>query len=293
MVRLWAIEMLHLVPPSPEGSLDPSGTVVRKPGINSLELLARHAVERPTATAVQDEQLSLTYGQLLAEVGAFASGLRSMGVQPGDRVAIRLPNSVGFVVAALGCLWAGAAFVPLAVDDPPIRLGRILTESRPVILLASAGALPPPLDGIAGLSIATVEEVLARSGPAPPAEDDPERDAYIIFTSGTTGAPKGVRIPERAFALAIHSVANIVGIGPDTRSLCVSPFHFDGSYGTLFPTLIAGGCVTIPRRERACFSYVRSSAPSWTAALPTPAVLPHISEWCWLRPMSPASGEAS
>ena len=72
----------------------------------------------------------------------------------------------------------------------------------------------------------------------------------MIYTSGTTGAPKGVRTPEKAFRMAISSAAELMGLDAATRTLCVSPFHFDGAYGMVFPTLVAGGSLVIPRRER-------------------------------------------
>jgi acyl-coenzyme A synthetase/AMP-(fatty) acid ligase len=73
--------------------------------------------------------------------------------------------------------------------------------------------------------------------------------AYMIYTSGTTGKPKGVRISNGAFAAAVHSTADALGLDRTTRTLCVSPFHFDGSYANLFPTLISGGTVVMRPRE--------------------------------------------
>ncbi len=75
----------------------------------------------------------------------------------------------------------------------------------------------------------------------------------MIYTSGTTGSPKGVRTPERAFRTAISSAAELMGLDATTRTLCVSPFHFDGAYGMVFPTLVAGGSLVIPRREKMLF----------------------------------------
>ncbi len=81
----------------------------------------------------------------------------------------------------------------------------------------------------------------------------PGRAAYAIYTSGTTGSPKGVLIGTGAFLAAVRSTAEALGLDRDTRTLCVSPFHFDGSFGTLFPTLFVGGAVVIRPRESLLF----------------------------------------
>jgi amino acid adenylation domain-containing protein len=203
--------------------------------------LLRHAVDRPRAPAAQDDDETLTYAQLYERVAATAAGLCSLGVGSGDRVAIRLPNSVPFLSVALACLWRGAPFVPISVDDPTGRVERILTDNDPALLVSLDH------DGVAP------HELLSTGGAVPDRAEDPERDAYMIYTSGTTGSPKGVRIPVASFGWSISATAEGLGLGLSTRSLCVSPFHFDGSYTALFPTLLAGGCVVIPPREQLLF----------------------------------------
>ena len=83
--------------------------------------------------------------------------------------------------------------------------------------------------------------------------DVASRVAYMIYTSGTTGTPKGVQINNAAFAAAVRSTVSALGLSRATRTLCVSPFHFDGSYATLFPTLASGGTVVIRPREALLF----------------------------------------
>jgi amino acid adenylation domain-containing protein len=214
-------------------------------------MLLRHVVDRPTAVAAKDDEESLTYAQLYERVAATAAGLSSLGVRPGERVALRLPNSVRFLSVALGCLWLGVPFVPISIDDPARRVEQILNDNDPSLIVALE-----PDDATFGLSGVTVvdPDALARSGGAVPDRVTvTDRDAYMIYTSGTTGSPKGVRIPVASFGWSISATAEGLGLDPSTRSLCVSPFHFDGSYATLFPTLVAGGCVVIPKRERLLF----------------------------------------
>jgi D-alanine--poly(phosphoribitol) ligase subunit 1 len=213
-------------------------------------MLLRHAADRPGALCAKDDVEALTYAQLYDQVAATAAGLWSLGVRPGDRVAVRLPNSVGFLSVALGCLWLGAPFVPISIDDPASRVEQILNDNDPALVVDLGRDDATELAGRRVIS----PDVLARSrGVAPDRAQDPDRDAYMIYTSGTTGLPKGVRIPLASFGWSISATAQGLGLDASTRSLCVSPFHFDGSYATLFASLVAGGCVVIPKREQLLF----------------------------------------
>jgi D-alanine--poly(phosphoribitol) ligase subunit 1 len=222
--------------------------------VDALDLMLRHAVDRPDAVALKDGRGPLSYADLLEQVKSSAAGLAQLGVRSGDRVALWLPNSAAFLVTALGCLWLGAAFVPLSMDDPPSRLARAVADCDPTAIVVPGGRQrldPPAVFG--GRRLVDTLSLLESGERAPRQERDPERDAYLIYTSGTTGSPKGVRIPERAFRMAISNAANLLGLDATTRTLCVPPFHFDGAYGSAFPTLVAGGSLVVPRRERLLF----------------------------------------
>ncbi|MGH9917283.1 MAG: AMP-binding protein, partial [Nitrososphaerales archaeon] len=98
--------------------------------------------------------------------------------------------------------------------------------------------------------------------------------AYMIYTSGTTGAPKGVQISNAAFASAVRSTRAALGISAATTTLCVSPFHFDGSYANLFPTLASGGMVVIRPREallfpRSFFSTIAKEGVTYSGFTPS------------------------
>jgi amino acid adenylation domain-containing protein len=210
-----------------------------------LASVLAHAVAGPDYPGAKDEQRDLTYSELREAAAAVAAGLTARGVEAGDRVALQLPNSVDFLVSALACLWVGAIFVPLAAIDPPARIASVVDDCDPAVVLAS-----PAIEQWHPRAV----DVAEVTSPATVAPIDPaDRPAYAIYTSGTTGTPKGVVIGRRAFATAVWSWNNMVGLDRNTRALCVSPFNFDGAFATLFPPLAAGGSVVIPPRESLLF----------------------------------------
>lgn len=225
------------------------------PTQGTLSRILAHAAEAPDRVAVQDDRERLSYAQLVERTGAVAAGLRRAGIRPGDRVALLLDNSAAFVTTALGCMWLGATFVPLSPADPAGRHSRIVNDCQPSLLVTwgpeEAG---PELDeGLAGLQVVG-PDVLHRHPEAPPAPaEDLGRDVYIIYTSGTTGTPKGVRISDRALGHAVDATLGALGLDGATRSVPVSSFHFDGSYGNLFPTLVGGGALLVPPRAQLLF----------------------------------------
>ncbi|WP_428339676.1 amino acid adenylation domain-containing protein [Mycobacterium sp.] len=207
-----------------------------------------HAEQAPDRPAVKDLDRALTRAELRAEAARVAAGLHQSGIQPGARVALLIGNSVDFVVAALGCLWAGVTFVPLATTDPDARRRQIVADCRPALVI-TAGTAPSGLPvGTAWISMSALN---ATAGPTPPPVAGPI--AYIIYTSGTTGVPKGVQIPAEAFFSAAEACADAVGLTADDRALCVSPVHFDGSFSAIFPPLVRGVPLVIPDREALLF----------------------------------------
>jgi len=214
-----------------------------------LQSIIRRAHIDPDHPAAKDLEKELSYAQLIDEVARFAGALRARGVNVGDRVALLIPNSVDFIIVALACQWTGAIFVPLAVTDPTPRLETVVADCLPLLVVnlvksGSGGA------AFLGNSPVVPIDTLRTESHAPEAEiDAADLAAYLIYTSGTTGTPKGVQISNAAFAAAVESTASALGLSPATKTLCVSPFHFDGSYANLFPTLVSGGTVVMRPRD--------------------------------------------
>ena len=211
----------------------------------------------PSRPAVEDSDRALDYGSLVDEVARCAAGLTRQGVHRGDRVALHLPNSADFVVAALAALWAGVTFVPLAVTDPEARLAGIIADCAPAMVITNGAdeRRTVPGGGTSGPPWVQLTDLAATGDgvEAPGPRADADRVAYAIYTSGTTGTPKGVQIGNGAFVAAVRSTAQALDLDSGTRALCVSPFHFDGSFATLFPTLFVGGSLVIRPRESLLF----------------------------------------
>jgi amino acid adenylation domain-containing protein len=231
-----------------------------------------HADRHPDRPAVKDLDCALTRGELGAAAGRVAAGLLQKGVEPGDRVALLIGNSVDFVVAALGCLWAGVTFVPLAITDPDLRRAQIVADCRPALVLTAGSGQTAPSGLPAGTAWTSLSALSAADGPTPPPITGPI--SYIIYTSGTTGIPKGVQISPEAFLTAAEACADAVGLTADDRCLCVSPVHFDGSFSAIFPPLVRGLPLVIPDREvllfpRRFFSIVISEGITATSFSPS------------------------
>jgi D-alanine--poly(phosphoribitol) ligase subunit 1 len=231
-----------------------------------------HADRAPDRPAVKDLDRALTRGELRSAAGRTAAGLLQNGVEPADRVALLIGNSVDFVVAALGCLWAGVTFVPLAITDPDLRRAQIIADCRPAQVITAGSDQTAPSGLPAGTAWTPLSALTAAAGTTPPPVLSPV--SYIIYTSGTTGLPKGVQIPPQAFFTAVEACADAVGLTADDRALCVSPVHFDGSFSAIFPPLVRGVPLLIPDREallfpRRFFSIVASEGITTTSFSPS------------------------
>lgn len=186
---------------------------------------------RPTAIAVSWGELRLSYAELDARSAAFAGGLRRRGVLPEDRVVIALPRSLDLVVAILGVARAGATYVPLDPADPRARAARILADVQPALVVAESG-----FDG-AGWPVVGVDAI---AGPPDPVCVHGDQLAYIMYTSGSTGSPKGIGIPHRAVVRLIDD-PSFVRVGPGERVLQLAPPAFDAATLEIWGALLTGG----------------------------------------------------
>jgi amino acid adenylation domain-containing protein len=220
-------------------------------------LFAAQAAARPGATAVELGERSLTYAELEARANRLANFLTGRGIGPEALVGVLLPRSLDQVVAILGVLKAGAAYVPLDPAYPAERLSYIWQDARAgrtrgagALLLGSAelsGCFPP---GAELVDPARVDEEIAALSPAAPASSAlPDNLAYVIYTSGSTGRPKGVAVPHRGLLNTIRAAVERFGTGPGSRVLQLASISFDASVLETWMALAAGGTLVLTPRE--------------------------------------------
>ncbi|MFF9202055.1 non-ribosomal peptide synthase/polyketide synthase [Streptomyces sp. NPDC014986] len=197
-----------------------------------VELFAEQVRRTPDAPALRDGGTELTYHRLDDWSDAVASRLLAGGLRPEDRVALLMDRGAELVVAQLAVLKAGGAYVPLDVRAPEERR-RALTER--------AGAT-------AELTAADVFAVRTPAPDAPTAVSaDPDRLAYVMFTSGSTGEPKAVAVRHRDVA-ALATDSRFAG-GVCDRVLLHSPVAFDAATFEVWAPLLNGGCVVVAPRQ--------------------------------------------
>ncbi|MFI6116714.1 amino acid adenylation domain-containing protein [Kitasatospora sp. NPDC051164] len=201
---------------------------------------------RPDHPAVIDPQTRYSYRELDLRADALARWLADHGVRPGDRVGICLGRCVDLVTATLAVARAGAAFVPLDPTHPVERIGLVLEDAAPAVVLVDATGVP----ALAGWDGTVVDLAAVDLSPSPAADDlpgaDPEGLAYLIFTSGSTGRPKGVAVGHRALANLVDSLARRhPGLDGDTCFLALTTLSFDTSLAELLVPLAVGGTVHV------------------------------------------------
>jgi amino acid adenylation domain-containing protein len=209
----------------------------------------------PGAIALSDGASQLTYAELNARANRVAHRLIALGAGPEQLIALAMPRSVELVVALLGVLKAGAAYLPLDPDYPAERLAFMLADARPLAVLGSSErAVALPAERVLVLDAPSVAAELAALPASDPTDDDrraclrAEHPAYVIYTSGSTGRPKGVVIPHRNVARLFASTERWFGFGPDdVWTLFHSP-AFDFSVWEIWGPLLHGGrLVIVPR----------------------------------------------
>ncbi|OBK81506.1 non-ribosomal peptide synthetase [Mycobacterium sp. 1164985.4] len=201
----------------------------------------RNALDSPGAPAVVSRDGDLSYGELRTRALSVAATLRANGVRPGDLVGLVGPKCAEQIPAVLGILAAGAAYLPIGADQPAERSARILESSGVAAVLVCGGAEA----SCTGVPVATVADAAARDADAQPAEVDPNALGYVLFTSGSTGEPKGVELTHDAVMNTIEFVTDHFGLHAGDRSLALASLEADMSVLEIFALLRAGGAVVV------------------------------------------------
>ncbi|MCA9542038.1 MAG: AMP-binding protein, partial [Myxococcales bacterium] len=203
-------------------------------------LFAEQVERTPDAIAAVFEDEEISYRALFTRANALAWHLRGLGVGPEVRVGICLEKSIDALVAILGVLGAGAAYVPLDPSHPPGRL-RFMGDDAGLAFAIHAAATSP-------FACPTVQlpDVAPAGRGFPPSHVDPSNTAYVIYTSGSTGAPKGVVVPHRGLVNVVQDEVGRLCIGAPMAVLQFAALAFDTSASQLFGALATGARLVLP-----------------------------------------------
>ena len=205
------------------------------------EAFAEAARRFPDRVAVRCGEITWTYAELDCRSSALALQLVELGIRQGDRVAVSCERRIELAAALLGILKAGAAYVPFDLNYPAARLQTMAEQAEAAALIGDPN--------VAALSHGPTLRFEQLAGPCDPKSKSAEEliasirtetPAYVMFTSGTTGIPKGVTVPHRAILrLVIHS--SFCELGPEEKILQHSPVSFDASTFEVWGPLLNGG----------------------------------------------------
>ena len=244
--------------------------------------LRRSALEAPEKIAVRHGDVELTYRDLAAQSAAFAGFLRQRGIGPGDRVGILMHNEPEWLTAMVGIWMVGAVVVPFNYMAHPAAIRHVTVDADVKVIVTPANDVARLLEGVVGLpveaSVVSVgeaegaafvwSEALANADPvadvAPRLDSD---DAILMYTSGSTGSPKGVRQTHRNSTAIVEAEIDMWSLtAADHALVCTPLFHVGGLQLIALPILMVGGTVTLRRWKVAEYlADVQRLQPTFTA----------------------------
>ncbi|MBM4255947.1 MAG: amino acid adenylation domain-containing protein [Deltaproteobacteria bacterium] len=226
---------------------------------NLFTLFALQARRRPEATAVIDASGATSYSALEARARQIADALILWGLGAEQPVGVLMHRTSDLLATLLGILKAGGCYVPLDPDDPPERARRIITSAGCTLVLGHTSLLQKLQASIhitedtpASPVFVEVERLRARSGESCPSQQLPQggnRLAYILFTSGSTGMPKGVEVEHRNVVRLLITARDLLGVSESDRYLATSTVGFDSSVAEMYLPMITGGAVILYDRS--------------------------------------------
>jgi len=243
------------LPSSPRWRATPVATPADPAARTVPDALAAQVARSPGAPAVWSAGQLLSYRELEAQAGQTARYLVSLGAGPDQFAAVLMPRSADMIVAMLAVLMAGAAYLPVDPGYPAERVGFMLADADPLVVLctaATAGLVPA--GGRARVVILDDPAIAAaisgcEPGPVRGAERTvplrPAHPAYMIYTSGSTGTPKGAVVAHRSLLNLAAGQISHFRIGPDSRVLQFASPSFDAAASELCTTLLSGACLVV------------------------------------------------
>jgi long-chain acyl-CoA synthetase len=231
------------------------------------ELIRKHAQRDPAHVALVDAQETLSYGELDVLMDRVVASLQRDGIAPRDSIAICAAASVRYAAVFLGALRAGVAVAPLAPGGSSESLAAMLDDAGAKLLFVDAGAAEAfaAAHGTSVPSIALVASDAGRSldawlaprgAPFTPVAPAPDWAFNIIYSSGTTGTPKGIVQPNAMRWAQVRRGGTAFGYGPDSTTLLATPLYSNTTLVSFLPSLVWGGTVVLMAKFNAA-QYLR------------------------------------
>ncbi|WP_434697915.1 amino acid adenylation domain-containing protein [Pseudomonas sp. Z1-14] len=224
----------------PEEWLASAQTAALGPDLDIIATLRRHAQAQPSRPALRYAEQVFSYADLDALSDRVAGSLNQAGVGREQVVGLYLPRGAQMLIAMLACFKVGAAYLPLDPQQPPLRLAGILDDAQPALLLHLEGLLPET-------SVRTLCWTQASNAPAfaSPVSGTAQDLAYVLYTSGTSGKPKGVQIEQGQLRHYATQVIHALQLPEGGHYGLVSSLLADLGNTVLFPAWLRGGCVHV------------------------------------------------
>ena len=219
--------------------------------MNLSDLMTAAAARHGDRTAIRQDGVSLSYTALERATGLVAGLLREHDVQPGDRVGVMLPNVVYFPICYYGALRAGAAIVPMNMLLKEREVAYYMADSGARVLFAWHTFAEAARAGAGDTEVIVVEPgsfeaLLAGCEPAGTTDRNPDDTAVILYTSGTTGHPKGAELTHGNLSENVAVSLELFELGPDAVMLGALPlFHAFGQTCALNATMAVGGSLSL------------------------------------------------
>jgi pyochelin synthetase len=249
--QAWSARTFDLLPAQQRARRMAANDTARPlPGQLLADLVARQAAWTPDAPAVLSSGAELSYAELLGQASRAARWLRDRQVRRDELVGLIMHRGPEQVVGILAALLAGGAYLPVDAALPAERVRYMLRDGLVRCVLTNSGWQAEA--GIEALAL----DVASPAGPAPARWTPlpgatPDDLAYVLYTSGTTGEPKGVMVSHRSVANVVADCNARFGISPADRFIAVSAFNFDLSVYDIFGALSAGAAIVVPDAGRA------------------------------------------
>lgn len=211
-----------------------------------IELFEHQAEKTPDKAALHYSGIGISYRELNEKSSHIAEQLISLGSKNGDFIACCQDQCIERIITLLGIMKSGAAYVPLDTGYPSERIQTILNDTKPKYLIVSE-SIAPEIINTSEQQILFIEEMLTNPvdhiQPSYSTTHSPSDLVYVIHTSGTTGAPKGVLIEHQSLGNFITEYGRLLNLNENDRTLQFSPYNFDGSVIDLWIPLTKGATI--------------------------------------------------